>query len=378
MAFAAVLASVGLLLQKGVVDLPSGKSVFVASRANDVSFAPNGAGLGYTYSDANGNIIEAGVYDLVKQRGKTLFAASEGQSLDTVRWIHGKSIEIAIESEKFKSQDGRAMVRKSVLQFDADAMTSKVLWKADFDEKVGPRLSLHRSPVLPHAIIKVIAGDQVEYLVLTLGAQDILISQDIKQAIDSGHGFAGWGVDGTAFFGEGINGSLDDDLLEALRISEFTLLYTLEQAGATKLDITPVGGDPKKQLIESRDAGSLLTIVLQPTKSETKKTLGEGANALELIPTEAVLRPVRFPGFWVDKSLPETTALALADEKLPFKNSFGNTKALWLTPNKKNPQEGTLVSASAENYWLHPNGHTVAFTSHGVLFVRTVDKPAAE
>lgn len=56
-----------------------------------------------------------------------------------------------------------------------------------------------------------------------------------------------------------------------------------------------------------------------------------------------------FAGWTVDG-----TALTPEDQSLTFRQSNGGTRALWLTPNVKSPQTGTLVSPQAELAWLHP------------------------
>ncbi len=182
-------------------------SRFAAQRANQVTWNQDGSFMGYTYREATGYTAEVGIYDLINDRGRSLLRPEPNERVDDLIWLAGNPIELACVSAK-TSVDGKATVRETIWALDGKNLTTKKLWTADFLADENVQLSVEASPSLTHAIVTIQTKSTKSYYVVTLGAGGMVISPDISQAIQEGHGFAGWTVDGTAFFGGGSKNDL--------------------------------------------------------------------------------------------------------------------------------------------------------------------------
>ncbi len=320
--------------------------------------------MGYTYRERSGFTADVGIYDLTNDRGRSLLQPEPNdREMDDLTWLAGNPIELACVSTK-TTVDGKPIVKETIWALDGKNLTTKKLWTQDFPADDGVHLSVEASPSLTHAIVTVQTKSVKSYYVVTLGAAGMVISPDISEAIQEGHGFAGWTVDGTAFFG----GGSKNDLSAGQPIS-------ITLSGGDGGDVVGnVSGTFSIQLTNavtsegsSIDLGSFFRLV-QP-----KPNIPIGNEGLELMPSNGILRQVRFQGYWAgEDAAPVTTQLVPQHHSLSFKESSAGTKALWLTPNVKDPQKGILISPQSEQAWLHPNGRTVAFTVNGVLFVKTI------
>jgi len=268
------------------------------------------------------------------------------------------------------------MVRETIYALDGKKLNVTKLATEDFLPARKPRISIATSPSLPHAIITVSTAEKVTYCVVTLHAGALVVSTDLASAFEQGNGFDGWTTDGTAFFTKDSKDDLTGNdgvvslpvVLSALGASNNSGSST--DSGSSLSIVIQLDSTSVSNLVFALKGENIVAVKAQPA-------ISPGSVGLELMPTNGNLRQVRFPGYWTDEGAkPTPTALTTKEHTLAFRDSKSGTRALWLTPNEKDPKFGILVSLQAESAWLHPDGHTAAFTVNGVLFVKTVRWPA--
>lgn len=323
---------------------------FVVPKASEVTWNPDEKYLGHLFRNSAGHVDQIGIYDVVNDRGKVLLSPAADQDTEQIEWLAGRPVELVSTVEPVSGRDKPTIVR-AVWALDGSDMTAKKLWAREYGKDEETSLSIDASPSLTHALVTLNSKMGTSYFVVTLGAGGMVFSPDATQATKKGHSFVGWSVDGTAMFG---NAAANPNQFSQL------LLQALNERAQVRLD----GQDN-------------LTFKINFVLSARPKSNAEiGSPIYELMPSNGALRQIRFRGDWPDDPpVVRKNNLVPHDEKLTFKQSTGGAKSLWLAPNIKNPQEGELVAAQAEEGWLAPHGGTVAFTVNGVLFVRRVAPP---
>jgi hypothetical protein len=358
---------------------------FVSERVSQVMWNENGKFLSYQFDEANGHTDEIGVFDAVHVKGKLLLKLTPKQTVDREMWLNGDAIELVLVSEPTQLE-GKPATRETLFALYGNNLTGRKIWSVDLAQELKPQFSIEPSPSLSHAIVTVQTTKEKAYLVVTLGATDAVISNDVHEAIRTGHGFAGWTNQGTAFFGGGSTDDLAVNFLAQISFVTNLLSAANEASAGSGSEGSNNSGEVAKAVVVTGnptvtlDEGVVLKISGELNNLFVLKTahpaVPEGTEGYELMPEVGVLRPVKYPGPWVNPPQPPAkTVLTPQGMTLSFKDSSAGTKALWLLPNVKSPRQGTLVSAVADVGWLSPNGHTVAYTIDGVLFVKTVKEP---
>jgi hypothetical protein len=321
-----------------------GAPALVAGNVEESLWSQDGADLLYITSTQKGT--QVGLYSLKTASGGIAAVLPLGEKLEKAVWLNAGHKALIVSRRKV---DGREIETDllTIRVLAVEGTTSEQLWSSEFATAMSAKIEFDLSPILAHALIKLSSSDNRTFLVLTSGAKSIVQSADLIEAMKHGEELVGWSSNGTALFPAPTRGLTRLDFAK----ESFNAFYSTQRRVPVLSDLPVVGR----------------FFTTAPT------TFDEGDPVLECVPSNGVLRPVRFPGFYQKPEEPRfPLGLNVVSSELRMGPSTQPVQALWLIGRGETVKRGVLISAEAKGGALSPTGRTVAFICHGALFVRAV------
>jgi hypothetical protein len=321
-----------------------GEAALVAGGVEESIWSPDSADLLYISKSPKGT--QVGLYSLKTESGGIAVTLAPSERIEKAVWLNAGHKALIVSRRKLAGREIETDLL-TVRVLSVENTSSQELWSSEFATAIGAKVEFEVSPTLAHALVKLSSSSNRTFLVLTSGAKSIVQSADLVEAMRQGEELVGWSSNGTALFPVATPVVADSNYANALGS-----FYRAQRRVPVLSDI-PV-------------LGRMFTTA--PT------TFSEGEPVLECVPSNGVLRPVRFPGFY---QKPEESryplALHVAESELRLEASVQPVQSLWLVGEGEKPaRAGSLVSADAKAGALSPSGRTVSFVSHGALFVRSI------
>lgn len=356
-------ASASFAQQSKGLELGDAKAIDI--HASEVTWHPNGLSFLYNRETEDGRSL--GTYCLDKKEGKALLPLDKDETYD-VYWLSNSNSAIVVLSVKATGTQ-QPSTRIRMVLVDATLQTTKPLYNETFENKSLPSVDVDQSPLLRHAIVTLRNTTGVRHMVLCLGDARLVDAPDLDRAEKEGLSGPSWSVDGTAIYSNSPARSLlgskivvNDALLDSQKATDQTSSQSKEELRQITLDVVEVKG-----LLVSSSSGKEFRFKIMPPTPAT------GANVLELMPSNAVLRPVRFRGPWQpvnsgrEPLIPRNQSVVLQ-----FDRSNAQDNSVWIKRGTQAGTPATLLGVHVSQTWLSPNQNAVAYLIDGALFVRTI------
>jgi hypothetical protein len=349
------MAQSGLQVAGRQVEMGAPKALAVG--VNEVFWHPGGLALVYYASDADGNFI--GVYSQNADRTKAVMRFEEGTSVHFEEWLPKQPVYLIATS---RPVPGIEMKRWSLTTIDARSLSAREVWSNDYENGAEVGIEVNASPSLDHAIVTVTDPEGRHPIVLLDGAVSTVYSRDVAAAWSQGSSFAGWSVDGTAYFS-----ALGAPPVDQTLVATDRALSQLQGTFVIKLTVDTGGGNGQSGI-------PMLSLFLR----RTPVAPDAGTPVLELMPRNGVLRPVLSRGPYVGPEVLPHVVYPKPEESvvtsLARKDGSG---ALWLvrlTGDEGQPygNDGLLIAAEAGKSWMCTDGNWVAYETFGALFIRRI------
>ncbi len=334
------------------VDGPRGVDVNV----NGITWHPQGMGLMYTKPEVNGTGL--GVYAMGQPEGEVVVHLGPNDRYEA-QWFDNQTFATIIVYRDLM-RDGQKWAEATVYLADAMKGQAQVLWSQAYTaESGGIDLDVDVSPKLKHAIYRVKNGKNRYHMVLPINGSHLIASADLDRAQKDGLSGPSWSTTGTAIFAP----QTGDGAINEFKISDGSVIKT---SGGEVTNGSVTFEVRLDSVMLERIKGDLIFLVAKPPPPPI------GASVLELMPANATLRQVRFKGPWVDRELAQNDLRTMSrPANLQFGQSGYAANSLWLVRGKE-PRDGVLLAAHADQSWISPGMGAVAYLTDGALFVRTL------
>ena len=359
--------------QNGPINLGEAKPIDVLVR--EVEWQPQGKVLIYRRDQEQGSAL--GVWEPGKFQGKVVLPIQKGESWDTTWLADSNSAIVVVEGPASEAKTKSKTIK--IYMVDGDTQKAILMFNQTFDEKLAPEVEVNSSPSLKHAIVTFHNSAGSSHKVLNLGGGSLSDSPDLDRAEKEGLTGPTWSIDGTAIYSNATRSKFESSektgrIIKTVRISSADVtgstvnVTTDETKGATSTrEISLIRGD-------SVDVFSTLTSNLVFRIKFSPPVPATGANVLELMTSNPILRPVRFRGAW--EGAKEISAKVVPQGQsilLHFDQSNAQDTSVWLTRGTEKGAPATLVAVHVTDTWL-PNTKTgVAYTIDGALFFRPIN-----
>ncbi len=348
-----LLAMVSCLSQQSTAELPKLEPAqAVDLRIKSVDWHPHAKALFYTREEDNG--LGLGFYVPGDKEGKVVLRTEKGDTFET-RWFAGRTSALVWITHPLPNE------RQLIRFYLVDAETKKVvdLYEEEASIKSKLQFDADASPLLAHAIVTRTDVTGTKHLVLPEASTKLLSSADLDKASKEGYSGPTWSVDGTAVYGnQGPGLSLNSNRLSFIVDGDAATQAT---SGESDKSINVVISG--LSLSGGNSAGGLTLRFLPPPPPT-------GATVLELMPTNAFLRSVKFKGQWKDTRIQDRFEPQSKLSRLDFGVSRGYANSWWLTLPAMKADQGVLVTSNASQAFLAPESRAVAYITDGTLFVR--------
>ncbi len=333
-----------------------------------VVWQPTGQALIYKRDEEKG--IGLGVFTAKNFEGKIVLHLRKDENEETYWLSDSRAALVVVHSPALEAKTKSTQIR--IYLVNADTQTSRELFRDTFDNKVVPSVDVDTSPSLEHAIVTFRNSQGSYHKVLTLGGGSFSDSPDLDRAEKQGLSGPIWSVDGTAIYSNAvrtifyvtdkvnrvnISGGAAGTITfadESLKVATSTTNITLSKGGSDDTYATSLTG---------------LTFRVKMSPPVPKS----GTTVMELMPTNAILRPIRFRGPWVStgaagvKLVPQNQSLVLH-----FDQSNAQDTSVWLTRGTQKGAPAALVAVHVSDTWLPDTKNAVAYTIDGALFFRSI------
>jgi hypothetical protein len=322
-------------LRVGAKTFSIGPARMIAGEVSEALWSPAGADMAYVVPVDSG--AQIGLFNLKRNTGKVVLTLSPTEHLEQMVWLNSGHKVLLLTRRNVEGRPA-ATDLLTIKVADAEQMESQELWSAEYPVTESATIDLNPSPTLAHALVMVRTAHSKICLVVTDGAKSIVESQDLADVAKAGREINGWSTFGTAIF-------------------------TADKSSAVRANDS------------DSDAQAVQQLLIAAYTALDMARLQIGDPVYECVPSNGVLRPVRFPGYY---ELPERPAqpvrICMQSVEAHLGQSSVPIQSLWLVLREsgKEPSQGLLVSAEVEGGWLSPSGHDIAFTSHHALFIRHV------
>jgi hypothetical protein len=322
-------------------------------RIDRVDWHPKGDALLYSRAEEGG--VGIGLYRLGDVEGKVLLHLNEKDTWESL-WLAGLPDAVVTVYRSVATGQGQqkeaALYLLNVKSKAATELFSKIV---PANESI--HLFVDASPSLLHAIVTVHIGKETAHYVLPNNGGKLVAARDIDEAVKAGNSGPNWSLDGTAIYG-GTNGSI-----------------VWQSGAAAAVDVVP----SKTQERVSKEASITFTVATDKLSSDIASYMSFklvpppppiGASVFEVVPSNGVLRPVRFKGSWATApAKPKILESKSNPSQLVLGQLRGSSSSLWLMSGKSS---GVLVAAHANQALIAPDERAVAYITDGALFVRTI------
>ena len=363
---AVILAALSLG-QNGPIQLGDAKPVDIHVSA--VDWDPNGQALIYTRDEEASKSV--GAFGLGKFDGKTLLKLQKDDTYD-VYWLANSNSALlvvhgAVPQAKTKSTEIR------IYTLDADLQKIRKDFDETYEDKFVPSVDVDTSPLLKHAIVTLRREAEYRHMVIAPNG-DLINAPDLDRAEKDGLSGPSWSIDGTAIYSNLPNTNKINTGLDYV-VSKTTTNNS--NTGRGNSDSTTNGavtlGEDQAIYFTSIIGREKLAGTFRILFKLAPPTPPTGSNVLELMPSNAALRPVRFRGPWVEKH-EEYTPLAPYNQPivLQYDRSNAQDSSVWIKRGKEKGNPATLLGVHVSDSWLSPTESAVAYVIDGALFVRPI------
>ena len=325
----------------------------------DVSWHENGKAFIYGRQEENGKGI--GVYALGKHEGKTLIHLAKGETYYPY-WL-GVSNSALIVIRGTAPEDPKSnQIRMFVL--DADTQVAKQVFQEVYDPKVFPQVTVDPSPILKHAIITLRSSEGARHMIICNGNGELIKAPDLDRAEKEGMTGPSWSLDGTGIYA-------NIPYKSFVSTNEVPIAISGVSGATARLssDVSFEIVTSNVKIVEGQPINTKLSLSFRAVPP----TPPTGSQVLELMPSNAVLRPVRFRGPFVPvyaggiPLVPRSQSIVLQYEK-----SSAQDNSVWIKRGTQKGTPATLLAVHASQTWLSPKQSAVAYVIDGALFVRTI------
>lgn len=340
-----------------------GDTVPVDVHSAEVKWHPEGQAFLYIRQEETGKSI--GAYALGKFEGKGLVKLGKNDTYQSY-WLSGsKAALIVIHSPAPQAATKSTQIRMVLI--DAENMTAKQNFSEIFDDKALPSVEVDTSPSLKHAIITLRGPQETRHMILALGFGEIVKSPDLDRAEKEGLTGPSWSVDGTAVYSNtpgGRNTFISKDV--PVILSGVSTGGSSDQVSGGTFEVTLTNSS---EAAATTVSGKLLRLSfrLSPPMPATNSPV------FELIPTNGVLRPVRFRGPFESRY---TGGQPLISRNQPvvlqFEKSNTQQNSVWVRRGTEKVGPSTFLGVNVSETALSPQKNAVAYVIDGALFVRTI------
>lgn len=329
-----------------------GPPTAVAVGVKDVNWAPSGKALMYDAVDADG--YYQGFYRTTDEKAKSVMRIPQGAEFQHWKWLPNRLAVIEVLKREIPD---KGTVRWTAHLLDAQRFTARELrsWEYPKDSKVTSELEV--SPTRDHAILTFHDEKGVHPFVLLDGGAELVPSADVAAAHAAGASFAGWSVEGTAYYSDVPNLKLDGATVQVDGRAQGAVQFII-QAQA-------VGEDARAIHL----TGSLMLV------AANKRAPDAGTPVLELMPWNAGLRQVRSKGPNIETAPTPAVQAESQPAQVLAAERKGRAGSLWMVPaldEFKRVSGSLLIAAEAEKSWFDPRQSFVAYETAGALFVRRI------
>lgn len=322
--FGLALVAVGFagLATAGQGEIQLGKAVAVDILVRDADWHPDGKTLIYSRTEEKG--IGLGIYSLNQFEGKVVVHLEEGETFKAVWLAKSESALVVIATPRPTGTNVRAIL------VDGATQTAKPVLTQAFEGK-DLAMSINASPTLRHAIVTIRNSGETKNFVLGTEKDEMSSAPDIDRVMNEGLRPV-WSVDGTA-------------------------IYTQANAG------TEIAPNDTFEFASMRQSRSPVSIPAPAV----------GANVMELMPTNAVLRPVRFRGAFEPKLRGKPPLIPRNQPvRVQFDRSNAQDNSIWLKRGTESGTPATLVAVHASQVWISPQETAIAYAIDKALYIRTI------
>jgi hypothetical protein len=343
------LVPVSLMAQENP-EIKLGEVAPVGVRIVKTSWHPDGQTLMYERHGEKGS--ELGIFSFGQFEGKSVVSLAPDEVYNW-GWLSGSKSALVVITKALK---GIKVPAKQVKIFliEGESQSARQVYGEILLAKDVDWIGINRSPLLRHAIVSIHGEEGSKNLVLCVGRGDLVAAPEIDKAEKNGI-LPLWSIDGTAVF------------TQVVTRQPVTLVGPgdISTGRGGKNDVVVTFEQPSKKL-------ELSGLVFTTT---TKMTLELGSNVMELMPTNAVFRPVRFRGPFVNPP-PISPPLIQKDQGiiLQFEKSNAQKISVWLKRGIHQGTSATFLAVGVSEAWIAPKENAVAYLIDGALFVRPILK----
>ncbi len=335
-------------------------------RVMEAQWHPSGQAI--IYRRAVDDAFGLGIYAQNSKEGKVVIPLKKDDNYDATWLANSRSALIVVRSDAPGQKTKSTAL--TIYHVNGDTQKATKIFAEIYENKLLPGVQIDRSPSLNHAIVTFRNSTGTFHKVLTLGSVMLSDSPDLDRASKEGNSGPNWSLDGTAIYSnaptQGLR-TLNDSptVLRAGRADTNGQVVSSDSFSGT-FTVTLSGASGFNGDVASSLTG--LTFRLTPPMPVT------GANVLELMPANPILRPIRFRGPWVEpnqngpKVVPQTQSLSLK-----FDQSNAQDTSVWLTRGTEKGTPAVLVAVHVTDTWLAQAKNIVAYTIDGALFYRSIN-----
>ncbi|MBS1713843.1 MAG: hypothetical protein JST30_05850 [Armatimonadetes bacterium] len=330
-------------------------------RVDNVLWHPHGLALLYSRKEKEGLAI--GVYEVGGEEGRVVLRLPAGTRW-MGQWFENQRTCVLIVSKSLGPKEDVDPRELSVHLLDARTLTDRVVFKRVFKPDERLDMNVDPSPSLFHAIFRLRSQGPVRHFVLSPGASVLTPAPDIDAAVTNGFHGPSWSIYGTAVYSQ----------FEPRSQSKLDRSY--ERAKARDKAAAAVQQEAEAEQVAKYQAVKL-NLTLETARWLAKPSPPPtGSDVAEVVPSNGVLRPVRFRGPWED-AVSEWPLLTDVNRPMPlrFDPKTESANSVWLVLKSDPEKAGTLVGADVDRVWVSPWNNAVAYLVDGALFVRPCEKP---
>jgi hypothetical protein len=361
-----IVMSVMAFGQSAAMTLTPAKPIDI--RVVEAQWHPSGQAI--IYRRAVDDAFGLGIYAQSSKEGKVVIPLKKDDNYETT-WLANSRAALVVVRSDVPGQKAKS-TSLTIFHVDGDTQKATKIFGETYEAKFLPSVEIDASPSLKHAILTFRSATGSFHKVLTLGSVVLSDSPDLDRAEKEGNSGPNWSLDGTAIYSNTPN--------KGFRVlNDVTNSYVAIKGddGAQTVNGDGVKGTFSISLsnVKTDGDGEHPVVYLSGLKFKFMPPMpATGANVLELMPANPILRPIRFRGPWVNpnqdgpKLVPQTQSLFLK-----FDQSNAQDTSVWLTRGTEKGTPAVLVAVHVTDTWLAASKSSVAYTIDGALFYRAIN-----
>ncbi|MEI8282561.1 MAG: hypothetical protein WCG75_09175 [Armatimonadota bacterium] len=332
-------------------------------RVVEAQWHPSGQAI--IYRRAVDDAFGLGIYTQTSKEGKVVIPLKKEDSYETT-WLANSRAALVIVRSAAPSQKEKSTTL-TIYHLDGDTQKATKIFGETYVNKFLPGVQIDPSPSLKHAILTFRSSTGSFHKVLTLGSVVLSDSPDLDRAEKEGNSGPNWSLDGTAIYSNAPNNGVRvlSDVLTAVKGNDGSQTVSGDSISGT-FSISLSG--------DSSLNGNTISSIREFTFRLMPPMPATGANVLELMPANPILRPIRFRGPWVNPTqdgpnlVPKTQSIFLK-----FDQSNAQDTSVWLAQGNEKGAPAVLVAVHVTDTWLAQSKNSVAYTIDGALFFRSIN-----